>query len=126
MLNETVHTELARLRERVAYLEEEKRTRETDANREIAEIMYRTRLTKGRARLLRALCTEGAIDRDRIAALCCHDDSMEYRNTDSQIKRLRKNLTQKGIHIATLYGVGYRIDGDNLARARAYMKGELQ
>ena len=123
MLNETIATENARLRERVEYLEEELRRRDEDTDRDVADIMERTGLTKANTKLLRALIVERAISRDRIAALCQRGEVAEYRSTDSHVKRLRQKLRPHGITITSLYGVGYSITGDSLLRARAFMKG---
>ena len=123
MLNETLATENARLRDRVEYLEEELRRRDEDTDRDVADIMERSGLTKANARLLRALAVEGAVSRDRIAALCQRGEVAEYRSTDSHVKRLRRKLRPHGIAINSLYGVGYSITGDDLLRARALIKG---
>ena len=123
MLNETLATENAKLRNRVEYLEEELRRRDEDTDRDVADIMERTGLTKANAKLFQALIVERAISRDRIAALCQRGEIAEYRSTDSHVKRLRRKLRPHGITITSLYGVGYCIIGDDLLRARAFMKG---
>jgi DNA-binding response OmpR family regulator len=126
MLNETVHTENARLRNRIAELEAEIERRDRTANSDVGQVMLATGLTISLARMLMALCKGVPMGRDQLAVLCRHAEFSDPRLVDSQIKRLRRRLKTCGIEVKTLYGVGYALTGSHLAAARAFMKGELQ
>jgi DNA-binding response OmpR family regulator len=123
MQQQSVYDELAFLRDRVAALEYEIARRDRDAISDIAAIMSATGLAVGLARMLKALATGQVMSRDRLAVLCCHSENGDIRLVDSQIKRLRQQLPS-GVHIKSLYGIGYCIAQDDLDHARKFMKGE--
>jgi hypothetical protein len=126
MLNETVHTELAQLRERVAYLEEELRQRDHVSEKETVAIKRATDLSIAQARMLRLLVVQPVVTRHIVATNCCHKEGWEQRNADSQVKRLRQALIKHDIQIKTLYGIGWCLDERNRMKARALIKEALQ
>ena len=123
MMNQTVATELAFLRDRVEYLEMEIARRDTDAESGVAEIMRVSGLSMGLARMLKALSNGQVMTRDRLSVLCCHEDSAAVRNVDSQIRRLRRRLPM--LKIKNLYGFGYCLESSSIAKARQIMKEEI-
>ena len=126
MPNDTVYTELAKLRDRVAELEYEKaQAAETRAS-EVAEVMRATGFTIGQSQLIIALCSGRPLSRETLADKCEHREASDIRLVDCHIKKMRQKLLRKSIKITTYYGFGYGLDDEHLTRARAFIKGELQ
>jgi DNA-binding response OmpR family regulator len=126
MLNETLATENAKLRDEVAYLREELRQRDHVLEKEAIAIKRATGISLAQSRILILLVSRPVTTRQIIARNCCRKEGWEERNADSQVKRLRQALIKHNIQIRTLYGVGWCLDTVNRNRARALLKGALQ
>lgn len=130
-MNQTVHGELARLREEnerlraiIAFHAETERHRQ-DIDR-LASIMRRGSLTANLARALISLASGKVHDRDMLLRFTTKPDFGEYgrngdRNADTLVKKLRRKLPW--LRIRTLYGVGYQVEaGEALTALRAFLE----
>lgn len=119
--------ELVALRNRVADLEAEIAML-TDADACQIERLTRTlHITVGQAHLLAAFARTGFLSHAQLTegslVRGAADPSPELTmiNSNSRLKRLRKRLPW--LKIESIYGLGYEVEGESLARLRAIMRG---
>lgn len=113
--------EIGALRQRVAELEAEIADMRSGFDIRTENIWKAFNVTSYQARIIAAMAGGRIMTRDQLMNLCLRDDTEDPRHVDCQIKRIRQRNT--GLEITSVYGVGYVIEGDSLARVRAAMKG---
>lgn len=124
-LRDALHVELATLRERNAYLEEENRQLKDDML--VTTWPAKWRLTPIDSRLLRALyTTPGVLSMEGVKraiwpAGCYVDD--ERLNVAVNISRLRRRLRPLDVKVLNQWGTGYSISADDKAKLKAMVAG---
>ena len=113
--------EIAALKDRIEDLEAELEELKTTFNRDAENIWRSFDVTIYQARALALMSSGRIITRASLARVCLKGDGDDERNVDWQIKRIRMRNT--GLTIKTVYGAGYCLEGESLARVRAAMKG---
>ncbi len=108
-----------KLRQRVDELEAELEHLKESVDAGIEWLCIRWNLTRGQAKIIKALSTGHIMSRERLLTLFHRNENTEIRNVDSQIKRIRKKMPD--INIRTVYGLGYIIEGADLRKAREAM-----
>lgn len=118
--------EIARLRERVEYLEAENHQLKLALREEVPPIPG-IELTASERTVLGALLARDPASKDAVYNALYFDridDPPAEKITDVLVCKLRKKLTRKGIEVETVWGTGWRLTPEMKARVRALIDGK--